>query len=425
MTDFIKDFGKKCLSSQGLVAQVFGAILTLWWMLAAGIAAVVLSSWFSHQQVDNAGGNTEKTTEERVCNRPDSVIVVVASSWGGVHQQVVETNPAVCADKSPQPAVWSWCGLTGHRWSQLMRLIALFIFGLMIISGCRTLTNIFSLRKKETGITVCQIIILVVFGAWIIGTLAITNIAQHPEFATLLAILGAVLGWIFQDAIKGVAAFLHLRLNHLIHIDDWIKVPDSDVDGVVKRITLNTVTIYNWDTTTSSIPTYQLLSDHFQNFQNMMEGRTYGRRVFQTFVLDLGWIHRLDEAEARRLAARREVTECLAKEDIVEGALNINLLRKYIFHWMMKHPHVSQQPRLVVRWLEPKDEGLPLQVYAFITDSTLAAFELQQSQIIEHIVGALEWFGLRLYQSPSSYDVSNSNVYLTDHEATYRNEPLK
>ena len=320
-----------------------------------------------------------------------------------------------------KPFIW----LTPNRAKRLMWLATLFCFGMGVISGCRKLTDIFSLRKKDTGITVCQITILVVFGVWIIGALIISNIAQHPEFATLLAILGAVTGWIFQDAIKGVAAFIHLRLNHLIHIGDWIKVPGSDVDGMVKRITLTTVTIYNWDTTTSSIPTCQLITDHFQNFQNMMQGRTYGRRVFQTFVLDVGWIHRLDKAEAAKLAERREVTEYLAKEDIVDGALNINLFRTYIFHWMMKHPHVSQQPRLVVRWLEPKDEGLPMQVYAFVTDSTLVAFELQQSQIIEHIVGALEWFGLRLYQSPSSYDVSNSNVYLTDHEATYRNEPTK
>lgn len=421
MTDFFKDLGKKMLASERLGSQICGAVVRLWWIWAAVVVAIVLSGWFGRQQADCTQADKSHDAQERVGDRPDSVIVVVASSWSGVSQQAVALGPKATDTQAKPPEPWTWLGMTGHRWSRLTALMALFLFGMGIVAGCRKLTDIFSLRKKETGITVCQIVILVVFGVWIVGGSIILNIAQHPEFATLLAVIGAVMGWIFQDAIKGVAAFIHLRLNHLIHIDDWIKVPDSDVDGMVKRITLTTVTIYNWDTTTSSIPTCQLISDHFQNFQNMMKGRTYGRRVFQTFVLDLGWIHRLDKAEAAKLAGRREVTEFLAKEDIADGALNINLFRKYIFHWMMKHPHVSQQPRLVVRWLEPKDEGLPLQVYAFVTDSTLVAFELQQSQIIEHIVGALEWFGLRLYQSPSSYDVSNSNVYLTDHEATYRN----
>jgi hypothetical protein len=35
---------------------------------------------------------------------------------------------------------------------------------------------------------------------------------------------------------------------------------------------------------------------------------------------------------------------------------------------------------------------------------------------------SLDWFGLRLYQSPSSYDAGNTNVYMTDAEAVYRKE---
>ena len=77
---------------------------------------------------------------------------------------------------------------------------------------------------------------------------------------------------------------------------------------------------------------------------------------------------------------------------------------------------------MIVRWLEQVESGMPLQVYAFLTDCTLPAFEWQQSQIIEHILVSLEWFGLQLYQSPSAYDVSNSNVHLTDRPATYRKE---
>ena len=65
---------------------------------------------------------------------------------------------------------------------------------------------------------------------------------------------------------------------------------------------------------------------------------------------------------------------------------------------------------------------MELQVYAFIVDSSLAAYEWEQSKIIEHIIKSLNWFGLRLYQSPSAYDVSNSNVYLSKEPADYIKE---
>ena len=64
---------------------------------------------------------------------------------------------------------------------------------------------------------------------------------------------------------------------------------------------------------------------------------------------------------------------------------------------------------------------MTLQVYAFIVDSSLVAFEWIQSQIIEHIVESMEWFGLRPYQSPSCYDVRNS-VRGIEKEIGYRKE---
>ena len=57
---------------------------------------------------------------------------------------------------------------------------------------------------------------------------------------------------------------------------------------------------------------------------------------------------------------------------------------------------------------------MPLQVYVFITDSNLAAFEWQQSNIIEHLIEALAWFNLQLYQRTSGYDVTHRDVNMTD-----------
>ena len=286
-------------------------------------------------------------------------------------------------------------------------LVLLTLLMFLVIGVCNTMTNIYSLRKNETGITWCQILILIFVGIWLIGLLCIIKIQKESGYFIIFGVLGTLMTWIFQDTIKGVVAFVHLRLNHLLYIDDWIQVPKLNVDGEVKRITLTTVTLYNWDTTTSSIPTSVLHNDHFINLQRMTDGKTYGRQMLKTFILNTGGFHPLTPEEIESLKQREEVKAYLLDEDFKVGELNAHLFRLYVFHWLMNHPYVSQEPRLVVRWLEQKETGLPLQIYGFIMEGGVLAYEWQQSQIIEHIVEALDWFGLQLYQRPSSHDVSN------------------
>ena len=352
----IKRFRKRFLASESLFKQSLGSLLehgTVLWILLLLVLVPLLSVWLI----------------------PDVAYTIIQNYW--------------------------------------YQLTLLTIVLWMVILACRTLTDIFSLRKKEANITWCQIVILITIGVWIIGFGIISDFKSHPRYATALGILGTILVWIFQDTIKGVAAFIHLRMNHLLCIGDWIQVPKSKVDGVVTRVSLTNVTIYNWDTTTSSIPTSALYSDYFVNLQKMREGKTYGRRMYMSFVFDTEWFHVISEDEANALRQSEAITSYLPKEEIKAGMLNSKLFRLYLFHWLMNHPHVSQQPQLIVRWKEPVESGIPLQLYVFITDSTLSAFEWQQSQIIEHIMKSIQWFGLRLYQLPSCYDAFNDSLQLT------------
>lgn len=301
-------------------------------------------------------------------------------------------------------------------------LIGLNLVVWLTIKVCRRLIDVFGLRRKNTAITWSYITILLAIGIWVVSFLLIFNIKDNGRVAAAVGAISVMASWIFQDKIKGVVAFLHLRMHNLLNIDDWIQVPEKNVDGQVKKITLTSVTICNWDTTTSVIPISILHSDHFINLQNMMEGKTHGRRMYKTFILDTGWFHILSKAETKKIRCLKNITEYLPETEIKDEMTNAQLYRQYLYHWLMNHPHISQQPRLIVRWLEQQECGMPLQVYAFIIDSNLVAFEWQQSQIIEHIIESLDWFGLRLYQSPSNYDVSNSNVFLTDKPAAYRKE---
>lgn len=301
--------------------------------------------------------------------------------------------------------------LAEHSWYKMVCptiLLGLFWF------ICANLTDYFSLIKKETAITWSQIIILVLIGAWIAWFIFAINFPKSDNSTVVFGIVGALMAWIFQDKVKGAMAFIHLRTNHLLCIDDWIQVPKYNVDGEVKRVTLTTVTIYNWDTTTSTIPISALQSDHFINLQKMSEGKTYGREMLKSFILDTDHFHLISEEEATLLKQHDEITQYLPHEDIHEGVLNAQLYRLYLYHWLMNNPHISQLPRLVVRWLEHREGGMPLQINAFIMEGGVVAFEWQQSQIIEHVVESMDWFGLHLYQRPSINDIHDQLSQFAD-----------
>ena len=307
-------------------------------------------------------------------------------------------------------------------WWHLVEIVILTMLTFLTISVCRTLTDVFSLRKEETGITWCQISILIAIGIWIIGFIVIFNIQKDSRYYLAFGVTGTLLAWILQDTVKGVVAFIHLRMNKLLNIGDWIQIPQKNVDGEVVHVTLTTVTICNWDTTTSSVPTSVLHTDHFINLQNMTTGKTYGRRMCRIFILDTDLFHSISVEEANDLRMKQEIIQYLPVEEIQDGMTNAQLFRMYLLHWMMNHPRVSQKPSLIVRWMEQMEFGMPLQVYAYILDGSFAAFEWQQSMIVEHIMVSMEWFGLRMYQSPSSYEAANSNIHLSDKEIDHKRE---
>lgn len=118
------------------------------------------------------------------------------------------------------------------------------------------LNKIYSLHKQEIRITVSQIALLVVFGICFTLVVFALGIEQKGNGFVIVTTFGAVLGWIFQDTIKSVAAFFYLRANGLLRIGDLITVQSRGIEGFVRTISLTTVTVENWDTTTSSFPTY-------------------------------------------------------------------------------------------------------------------------------------------------------------------------
>lgn len=199
-------------------------------------------------------------------------------------------------------AVGILCGIVFYaKGRTYLYLVATTVAVMIVWHIVRTLTPIYTLRKEESRITWSQIILLTSFGVWIVVFLKVLNINKDDPSYVIITVLGAVLGWIFQDTIKSVVAFFYLRANNLLKIGDWIEVPSQGINGKVKGISLTTVTLENWDTTTSAFPTYILHSGHFKNNQKMMEGKTHGRQMLKTFIIDTGWIHSVKEDELAKI----------------------------------------------------------------------------------------------------------------------------
>lgn len=378
MTNF-KSPRMRCISSEKLWLQLMGAIAKYWWLL---LLVLCLAA---------------------IC--------------------VVTSLPCQCEASDCRTF---WCKLKTVLVKKVTWIAFLTALSALVICICNVLSDINNLLRKENRITWSEIWKLIAIISWVIGTVIALGVQKDNTSEIAVGLVGSILAWIFQDRIKGAIAFIHLRTHHLLNLGDWILVPSLNADGEIKRVSLTTVTLENWDTTTSTIPIGALESQHVMNFQNMTEGRTYGRRMLQSFTLDTGWIRPVTDDEAKRLASGDNgIANHLPKTEIKAGALNAQLYRLYLYHWLMDNKHISQHPRLMVRWLEQNDSGMTLQVYAFITEGSSEPFEWQQSQIIEHILESMGWFGLKLYQKPSAYNLSNSNIHLTDKPVAYRMEDMQ
>ena len=59
----------------------------------------------------------------------------------------------------------------------------------------------------------------------------------------------------------------------------------------------------------------------------------------------------------------------------------------------------------MVRQLAPGPSGLPLEIYAFTKTTDWTTYEDIQAEIVNHLLAALPYFGLRLFQQPTGSDL--------------------
>ena len=258
------------------------------------------------------------------------------------------------------------------------------------------------------------------------GIIIILSVILGKSPTALLASLGAVaaiLILVFKDTILGFVSGIQLSANKMVKPGDWISMPSRNADGTVLEITLNTVKVQNWDRTISTIPTYALISESFQNWKGMEESE--GRRIARSVNIDLKSVKFCDHEMLEKFKKIKlienyitqkqvEIEEFNKKLDIDNNdkvsrrnLTNIGVFRKYIEVYLENHPKIHGKDSgytLIVRHMQPTEKGLPIQVYCFSKDQAWAKYEIVQADLFDHILAVIPEFELRVFQNPSGYD---------------------
>ena len=260
-----------------------------------------------------------------------------------------------------------------------------------------------------------QVILFSISFISIIGTI----IDQSP--ARLFAGLGAsaaILMLIFRDTILGFVAGIQLSANNMLHKGDWITAPAYNANGIVQDVTLNTVKVLNFDNTTTTIPPYALVTGSFTNWRSMFEGG--GRRISRQILLDINSISFLREEDLLRFKDHFLIGEfvvqrlhsiqqaCNSGNSFLAEELRVTnsmLFRVYLENYIRQMGKSNPDMLYMVRYLPMAERGLPVELYLFSAEKTWKMYEAVVADLIDHTIAVTAEFGLRLYQSPGSYDI--------------------
>ena len=248
---------------------------------------------------------------------------------------------------------------------------------------------------------------------------------QSPWFfLSGMGAMMAIIMLVFRDTLLSFVAGIQLVNNGLIHVGDWIEMPQFDADGDVTDIALNVVTVQNWDKTVTVIPTHKFLEHSFRNWRSMHEAG--GRRIKRSIAIDVRSIRFLSEEEIERFGRFLLLKDYIAEKveelaaynaehcppgasDVVTNArrlTNVGTFRAYVQRYLRQHGQIHENLTFLIRHLQPTSQGLPLEIYVFTKDTRWPVYEAIQADIFDHLLAVLPEFGLRVFQEPTGHDVT-------------------
>ncbi|NGX85039.1 mechanosensitive ion channel domain-containing protein [Aequorivita sp. KMM 9714] len=238
---------------------------------------------------------------------------------------------------------------------------------------------------------------------------------------TTLGAASAVILLIFKDTILGFVASIQVAVNDIVRIGDWITFSKFGADGYVTEINLATVRVQNWDNTYTTIPTYSLISDSFQNWRGMQESD--GRRIKRSIYIKQSSIKFLSSEDIEKLKKiqlikpylehrEKEVSKFNTqneadKELLINGRnqTNLGVFRHYADAYLNENPIINKDLFLMVRHLAPTDKGIPIEIFCFSKDKRWVTYENVQADIFDHLLAAIPYFDLEVFELPTGKDI--------------------
>lgn len=320
----------------------------------------------------------------------------------------------------------------GFDKAQILVLKGLEVFGIILTlwvirSLLNTLKDFFKTLPNLKDKPIDSYIQVFMIFLWSIGILLAISILTDIElwkFLTGLGTASAVILLIFKDTILGFVASIQVSINDMVRIGDWISFDNYGADGDVIEINLATVKVQNFDNTITTIPTYALISDSFKNWRGMTNSP--GRRIKRALIVKQESIKFLVPRDIQKykkislitdyITGRQEtITEYNKSNNIDKSILingrnltNIGLFRKYADTYLKNHSAINKDMMVMVRQLAPTPQGIPLEVYAFSSDKRWENYEYIMSDIFDHLLAAITYFDLELFELPSSTNFKNT-----------------
>ena len=306
------------------------------------------------------------------------------------------------------------------------KLVGIYII-ILVLWIIRTIFNALrdylKLKPRYSDKPIDSFIQVIMIMLWVIGITLIISKLFEIDKKELLTILGAVSAGIlliFRDTILGFVSSVQVSINDMVRIGDWITMDKFGADGDVIEINLATVKVRNFDNTTTTIPTYSLSSDSFQNWRGMLNSD--GRRIKRHILIKTSSIRFLEEAELNDLKKIHLISDYIDtrkleidkynfsnkidKSIAINGRnlTNLGLFRKYITEYLSNYPGLNKDMLMLCRQLQSTSHGVPLEVYAFSHDKRFENYEYIMSDIFDHIIASVGYFDLEIFETASEND---------------------
>jgi miniconductance mechanosensitive channel len=335
-------------------------------------------------------------------------------------------RPYRAAWLAPFILLYIFAYLAGSQQDLVQKIALFFILWLSVASLnglLDALNEIYESSKSFNGVSIQGYLDIVKLLAVMVAIILSISLVTDETPVLLLSGLGAltaVLLLIFQDTILSLVASIQIASHDLVKEGDWIEVPSYDADGDVINISLHTIKVQNFDKTITVIPTHKMISVAYKNWRGMQESG--GRRIMRALHIDKNSIKFCDaEMLARlgkidliaaditkrqeRLASYRQDAETIDSPLDGPQITNVEIYRAYVEAYLRAHKDIhSKNMDFLVRELAPGPTGLPIELYVFTRTTRWNEYERIQAEIFDHLLAALGFFDLRVFQEPSGAD---------------------